>query len=197
MITCVTHPIGIGRQSFTSSSTDPWHRAEDIDYSTEQPGLDFILRRASSRTTCLCSCQWACCTTRQTMLPLRSIICCGAITVWKESNSAKNPTDNGRHRRITPRFTPESRAGSRRSIRVLKLGGPSLQNFEDQLLTWADASGNRSWMNRFLKYVRSAKVAVRFFFIRVLSVRQHLRRCGTATVADSKTFECHAGQLAR
>ena len=45
----------------------------------------------------------------------------------------------------------------------LKLGGPSLQSFEDQLLTWADTSGNRSWMNRFLKCVRSAKVPFDFF----------------------------------
>src|SRR5256886_14602212 len=26
------------------SPTDPWHRTEDIDFSIEQPGLDFILR---------------------------------------------------------------------------------------------------------------------------------------------------------
>src|SRR5438445_1518374 len=45
----------------------------------------------------------------------------------------------------------------------LKLGGPSLQNFEERLLTWADASGNRSWMNRFLKYVRNAGVPFDFF----------------------------------
>src|SRR4030095_3610049 len=38
----------------------------------------------------------------------------------------------------------------------LKLGGPSLQNFEDQLLTSPDTSGNRSWMNRFLNHIRSA-----------------------------------------
>jgi hypothetical protein len=44
-----------------------------------------------------------------------------------------------------------------------EIGGPSLQNFEDQLLTWADASGNRSWMNRFLEYIRGAKV--RFDFL--------------------------------
>src|SRR5207237_9815551 len=45
----------------------------------------------------------------------------------------------------------------------LKLGGPSLQNFEDQLLTWTDSSGNRSWMNRFLKYVRRAGARFDFF----------------------------------
>ena len=44
----------------------------------------------------------------------------------------------------------------------LKIGGPSLQNFEDQLLTWADASGNRSWMNRFLKSVRGISVPFDF-----------------------------------
>jgi hypothetical protein len=44
----------------------------------------------------------------------------------------------------------------------LKVGGPSLQNFEDQLLTWADASGNRSWMNRFLEYIRGAKARLDF-----------------------------------
>src|SRR5205814_10226228 len=45
----------------------------------------------------------------------------------------------------------------------LKLGGPSLQKFDDQLLTWPDAAGNRSWMNRFLKYIRSAAVPFDFF----------------------------------
>src|SRR5207247_23282 len=45
----------------------------------------------------------------------------------------------------------------------VKLGGPSLQNFEDQLLTWADTSGNRSWMNRFLRYIRNARARFDFF----------------------------------
>jgi hypothetical protein len=45
----------------------------------------------------------------------------------------------------------------------LKLGGPSLQNFEEQLRTWPDAAGNRSWMNRFLKCVQRAGVPFDFF----------------------------------
>src|SRR4029079_372984 len=39
----------------------------------------------------------------------------------------------------------------------LKLGGPSLQNFDSHLLTWPDKSGNRFWMNRFLRALRAAE----------------------------------------
>jgi hypothetical protein len=45
----------------------------------------------------------------------------------------------------------------------LRLGGPSLQSFESQLLTWPDVSGNRSWMNRFLNYIHAVGCRFDFF----------------------------------
>jgi F5/8 type C domain len=144
------------------SSTDPWHRAEDIDYSTEQPGLDFILRSKLTNN-----------------LPV--LVPIGVLYDTPDNAAAeinyllrRNYSLEGIELGEEPDgqwASPEDYAAlytgvARRLVSLnshLKLGGPSLQNFEDQLLTWADASGNRSWMNRFLKYVRSANAPFEFF----------------------------------
>jgi hypothetical protein len=144
------------------SSTDPWHRAEDTDYSIEQPGLDFILR--SKLTNNL-----------PVLLPV------GVLYDTPDNAAAevnyllrRNYNLEGIELGEEPDgqwASPEDYGAlytgvGRRLVSLnaqLKVGGPSLQNFEDQLLTWPDASGNRSWMNRFLKYVRGAGVPFDFF----------------------------------
>ena len=145
-----------------TSSTDPWHRAEDIDYDTEQPGLDFVLRGKLTNN-------------------LPALVPVGALYDTPENAAAeiqyllrRNYSLEGIEVGEEPDgqwASPEDYAAlyagvARRLAEFkspLKVGGPSLQNFEDQLLTWADGSGNRSWMNRFLKYVRIAGVPFDFF----------------------------------
>lgn len=144
------------------SSTDPWHSAEDIDYSTEQPGLDFILRGKLTNN-----------------LPV--LVPVGVVYDTPDNAAAeinylfrRNYSLEGIELGEEPDgqwASPEDYAAlytgvARRLVSLsphLKLGGPSLQSFEDQLLTWADAGGNRSWMNRFSKYIRSANVPFEFF----------------------------------
>jgi hypothetical protein len=144
------------------SSTDPWHRAEDIDYKTEQPGLDFILRSALTNR-------------------LPALVPVGVLYATPENATAEisyllkreyplegielGEEPDGQW--ASPEDYAALYSGVARQLAAmnprLKLGGPSLQNFDDQLLTWPDAAGNRSWMNRFLKRVRSAGVPFDFF----------------------------------
>jgi hypothetical protein len=144
------------------SSTDPWHRAEDIDYKIEQPGLDFIL-------------------TSELTNHLPVLVPVGVLYDTPENATAeinyllrRNYDLEGIELGEEPDgqwASPEDYAalytGVARQLAALnprlKLGGPSLQNFEEQLLTWPDAVGNRSWMNRFLKYIGNAKCAFDFF----------------------------------
>ncbi len=144
------------------SSTDPWHRAVDIDYKTEQPGLDFIL--TSELTNHL-----------PVLLPV-------AVLYNTPDNAAAQIKYLLRRRYQLEQIelgeepdgqwvSPEDYAalyvGVARRLRALssqvKLGGPSLQSFESHLLTWADASGNRSWMNRFLCHVHAEGCPFDFF----------------------------------
>jgi hypothetical protein len=158
----VRHASDRHRQTIIyTSSTDPWHRAEDLDPSTEQPGLDFILRSKLTNN-----------------LPV--LVAVGVLYDTPENAAAemqyllrRNYNLEGVELGEEPDgqwVSPEDYAAlyagvARRLAELkspLKVGGPSLQNFEDQLLTWADAAGNRSWMNRFLEYIRGAKVPFDF-----------------------------------
>ena len=145
-----------------TSSTDPWHRVEDIDYSTEQPGLDFILR--SKLTNNL-----------PVLVPVGVLYdtpenAVAEIQYLLRRNYSLEGIELGEEpdgQWVSPEDYAALYAGVARRLAELKsplkVGGPSLQNFEDQLLTWADSSGNRSWMNRFLEHIRGAKV--RFDFL--------------------------------
>src|SRR5437899_2743279 len=144
------------------SSTDPWHRAEDVDFSIEQPGLDFVFRSALTNN-----------------LPV--LVPVGVLYDTPENAVAeiqyllrRNYNLEGIEMGEEPDgqwASPEDYAALCTAVARqlasltpnLKLGGPSLQNFEDQLLTWSDQSGNRSWMNRFLKYIRRAGARFDFF----------------------------------
>ena len=136
-----------------TSSTDPWHRAKDIDYDTEQPGLDFILRsKLTNNVPVLVPVGVVYDTPENSMAEIQYLL---------RRNYSLERIELGEEpdgQWVSPEDYAALYAGVARRIAELKsplkIGGPSLQNFEDQLLTWADASGNRSWMNRFLKYVR-------------------------------------------
>jgi hypothetical protein len=144
------------------SSTDPWHRAEDIDFSIEQPGLDFISRSALTNGL-------------PVLLPVGVLYdtpenAAAEINYLLRRNYNLDGIELGEEpdgQWVSPEDYAALYAGVARRLSVLnsrlKLGGPSLQNFEEQLLTWADKSGNRSWMNRFLKYVKAAGVRFNFF----------------------------------
>jgi len=144
------------------SSTDPWHRAEDIDYKIEQPGLDFILRSALANGL-------------PVLLPVGVLYdtpenATAEINYLLRRNYDLEGIELGEEpdgQWAPPEDYAALYAGVARRLAALnphlKLGGPSLQNFDDQLLTWPDASGNRSWMNRFLKYIGNAKCPFDFF----------------------------------
>ena len=149
------------------SSTDPWHRASDIDYRTEQPGLDFILTSDLAKD-------------RPVMVPVGVFYETpdNAAAEIKYLLQRKYPLQ-----RIELGEEPDGQWAMPEDFAALyvqvahqlrtqspdlKIGGPSLQSFEFELLTWADASGNRSWMNRFLTLRPRKEGSLRFLFLRIL-----------------------------
>ncbi len=144
------------------SSTDPWHRSEDIDYKTEQPGLDFILRsRLTNHLPVLVPVGLLYDTPENAVAEVRYLLARKYSLQGFELGEEPDgqwvaPEDYG--------MLYVSLSKQLRSVNPeVRLGGPSLQSFEGHLLTWPDPRGNRSWMNRFLQVMRASNAPFDFF----------------------------------
>src|SRR5438552_639696 len=144
------------------SSTDPWHRSEDIDYKIEQPSLDFILTsELTNRLPVLVPVSVLYDTPEDATAEIKYLLKqqypLEGIELGEEPDGQwVSPEDYAAlYAQIAHRLSALSPG--------LKLGGPSLQNFESHLLTWPDVAGNRSWMNRFLRHIRAKHCPFDFF----------------------------------
>ncbi len=145
-----------------TSSTDPWHRAEDIDYKVEQPGLDFILRSGlTNRLPVLVPVGVLYDTPDNAVAQVRYLL----RRQYPLEGVELGEEPDGQWAAPEDYATLYSIVADRlRALgSPLKIGGPSLQSFEAQLLTWPDASGNRSWMNRFLTRIQANQSPFDFF----------------------------------
>jgi F5/8 type C domain len=144
------------------SSTDPWHRAEDIDYKTEQPGLDFIFQsKLTNHLPALVSVGVLYDTPDNAIAEIRYLL------ARKYSLQGIELGEEPDGQWVSPEDYAALYVAAARRLRSLssqlKLGGPSLQNFDGHLLTWPDKSGNRFWMNRFLRVLRASESPFDFF----------------------------------
>jgi hypothetical protein len=150
----IRHTANGKRQTqITVSSTDPWHRACDLDRQVEQPGLDRVFQSGLTRG-----------------LPV--LVPAGVLYDTPENAAAEIRFLKQRGYPITRMELGEEPDGQyaapedygtlyaqwasalHRVDPKLALGGPSFQTSLYGWRTWPDARGNRSWMNRFLRYLK-------------------------------------------
>jgi hypothetical protein len=136
------------------SSTDPWHRASDIDREMEQPGLDRVVASGLTRG-----------------LPMLTPV--ALLYGTPDDAAAEIRFLRKRKYRVTQIEMGEEPDGQLCSPEIyaelfmlvagavhkvdptLQLGGPSLQSTRDYTATWPDARGETSWMARFLDVLRT------------------------------------------
>lgn len=139
-----------------ASSTDPWHRANDIDTHIEQPGFDRVIKSGLTNGLNMLMPVALLYDTPENMRAeirfLRSRHCpVSQIEMGEEPDGQYiTPEDYGafyvRWADMIHAIDPS-----------LVLGGPCFQTTVTDVAAWPDKPGNRSWMNRFLKYLKERK----------------------------------------
>lgn len=130
------------------SSTDPWHRAVDIDVSLEQPGFDLIARSGLTRGLPMLTPVSLLYGTPQDSANEIAFLKARGINVTHVEMGEEPDGQN-----IAPEdYASLYKRWAERLHHVdgrLELGGPALQSTRDYVAFWPDARGRTSWIARF------------------------------------------------
>ncbi len=145
------------------SSTDPWHRAIDIDRDMEQPGLDRVVASGLTRNLSML--------TPVALLYGTPDDAAAEIRYLRTRRVNITQIEMGEEpdgQQCLPETYAELFAQFATAIHAvdptLQLGGPAFQSTRDVIAAWPDQSGNTSWMGRFLAALRARGHADDFNF---------------------------------
>ncbi|HEX9107740.1 MAG TPA: discoidin domain-containing protein, partial [Longimicrobiales bacterium] len=147
------------------SSTDPWHRPQDLDLDTEQPGLDLVVQRGLANGLAM-------------LVPVPVFYdvpenAVAELRYLERRGIALRGVELGEEadgQRIRPEDYAALYLRLARMLRqvdaTVPLGGPSLQTlYYGEMAAWHDAPDTLGWMGRFVRYLerRQALDSWRFF----------------------------------
>ncbi|HEV7426430.1 MAG TPA: discoidin domain-containing protein, partial [Thermoanaerobaculia bacterium] len=145
------------------SSTDPWHRASDIDREMEQPGLDRVVASGLTRGLPML--------TPVALLYGTPDDAAAEIRFLRKRKYNVTQIEMGEEpdgQLCSPEIYAELYIRFAEAIHKidpkLQLGGPAFQSTRDYTAFWPDARGRTSWMGRFLEFLRTRGHADDFAF---------------------------------
>jgi hypothetical protein len=155
-----------GQSLIYVSSTDPWHRATDIDRNTEQPGFDRVL--GSGLTNGL-----------PTVVPVAVLFgtpddAQAELTFLAHRGFPVERVEIGEEpdgQDVLPEDYGALYLEWARALHAvdphLQLGGPALETGFQEIRVWPDASGETSWLRRFVGYLSQRGASSDFTFLSV------------------------------
>ena len=144
------------------SSTDPWHRAIDIDRSMEQPGLDAVFASGLTRGLPMLTPVALLYGTPDDAAAEIAYLRARSYNVAQVELGEEPDGQNAEPEDYASLYARFADAIHRVAANV-QLGGPSLQSTRDVVAFWPDQNGRTSWMARFLAALGDHRRDFNFF----------------------------------